>query len=108
MIAISRTALNRYTTPVVILPRLTYRKLSVLLHLSAGADYRAIADALGIHWKTVRAHVVAIAARLPEEPALPPRDKALLYCDRLLVAHADDLPGVLAPVPTCVKPSNGE
>jgi predicted transcriptional regulator len=71
------------------LPRLTLRKVSILLHLEAGRSYKQIAADLGIHEATVRAHVQAIADDLPSVPAMPPKDKALLWCERLLTANAD-------------------
>jgi hypothetical protein len=73
----------------VSLPRLTLRRVSILLHLQAGRGYKEIAGALEIHEETVRAHVQAIADALPDKPHMPPKDKALLWCERLLVAHAD-------------------
>jgi FixJ family two-component response regulator len=69
------------------LPQLTYRKLTILLHLEAGLGYKEIADALGIHPDTVRGHVIEIAMKLPGNG--PPMDRVLLWCDRLLCAHPD-------------------
>lgn len=69
------------------LPRLTLRKVSILLHLEAGRGYKEIAGALDVHEATVRAHVQAIADNLPGP--LAPKDRVLLWCERLLVAHAD-------------------
>jgi FixJ family two-component response regulator len=69
------------------LPRLTLRKVTILLHLEAGCGYKKIAAVLDIHEETVRAHVQAIADELPGD--LPPKERVLLYCERLLVAHAD-------------------
>ena len=69
------------------LPRLTLRKVSILLHLEAGRSYKQIAADLEVHVETVRAHVQAIADALPGH--LPPKERVLLYCDRLLVAHAE-------------------
>jgi FixJ family two-component response regulator len=71
------------------LPRLTLRKVTVLLHLEAGRSYKQIAVALDVHQETVRAHVQAIADALPGD--LPPKERVLLYCQRLLVAHADEV-----------------
>jgi DNA-binding NarL/FixJ family response regulator len=68
------------------LPRLTLRKVTVLLHLEAGRSYKQIAAALDVHEETVRAHVQAIADALPGN--LPPKERVLLYCQRLLVTHA--------------------
>jgi FixJ family two-component response regulator len=78
------------------LPRLTLRKVSILLHLQSGRGYKEIAGALEIHEETVRAHVQAIADALPEKPAMPPRDKVLLWCERLLVAHAETVAEIKA------------
>ena len=69
------------------LPRLTLRKVSILLHLEAGRSYKQIAADLDIHHETVRMHVTEIASELPGTGA--PKDKVMLYCERLLVAHAD-------------------
>jgi len=69
------------------MPRLTYRKLTILLQLEGGKSYKEIANALGIHHDTVRGHVIEIASKLPGNG--PPMDRVLLYCDRLLCAHAD-------------------
>jgi DNA-binding CsgD family transcriptional regulator len=87
--ALSHRPLNRYAKPTVALPKLTYRKLSVVLHLAAGRDYGEIAHVLKIHPNTVRAHIARIAEALPEHPDLPPRDKVLLWCDRLLSANTE-------------------
>lgn len=72
------------------LPRLTLRKLSILLHLEAGRSYKQIAADLSIHEKTVVAHVRAIAEALPASQ-LCARDLVLLWCERLLVEHAEDI-----------------
>ncbi len=69
------------------LPRLTLRKVTVLLHLEAGRGYKEIAAALDVHPETVRLHVMEIARALPGNGA--PKDKVLLWCERLLEAHAD-------------------
>lgn len=69
------------------LPRLTLRKVTVLLHLEAGRCYKEIAAALDVHPHTVRLHVMEIADQLPGNGA--PKDKVLLWCDRLLKAHSE-------------------
>lgn len=69
------------------LPRLTLRKVTILLHLEAGRSYKQIAADLDIHHETVRMHIIEIASSLPGDGA--PKDKVMLYCERLLVAHAD-------------------
>ena len=74
------------------LPRLTLRKVTILLHLSAGRGYKEVAHALDIHENTVHLHVAEIAHQLPGEGN--PKDKVLLYCERLLVAHADIVSGI--------------
>lgn len=75
------------TIPVTQLPRLTLRKVTILLHLQSGRGYKEIAAALDIHIETVRMHVTEIADELDGTGA--PKDKVLLWCDRLLIAHAD-------------------
>ena len=70
-----------------VLPTLTYRRLTILLHLEAGLGYKEIAEVLDIHPATVRGHIIAIANKLPGNG--PPQDRVLLWCDRLLCAHAD-------------------
>jgi FixJ family two-component response regulator len=69
------------------LPRFTLRKITILLHLEAGQSYKQIAGDLGIHTDTVRVHVQEMADALPGNGA--PKDKVMLFCDRLLVSHAD-------------------
>jgi FixJ family two-component response regulator len=69
------------------LPRLSLRRVSILLHLEAGAGYKNIAHALGLHERTVENHVANIARKLPGNGM--PKDKVMLYCERLLVANAD-------------------
>jgi len=69
------------------LPQLTYRKLTILLRLEDGQGYAEIGKALDISPSTVRQHVMEIADQLPGNG--PPLDRVLLYCDRILVAHAD-------------------
>lgn len=71
------------------LPRLTRRRVSVLLLLELGKGYKAIAAELEIHEETVRDHVQAIAQALPNHREMSPRDKVLLWCERLLAANAD-------------------
>lgn len=71
------------------LTTLTFRKVTILLHLESGLGYKQIAALLGIHENTVRLHVTEIAAGLPCCGKLPPRDCVLLYCERLLVANAN-------------------
>jgi len=79
---------QRETSQVSALPRLTLRKVSILLHLEAGRGYKQIAAAMEIHEATVRAHVQAIADDLPRTPDMPPKEKVLLYLDRLLTLNA--------------------
>lgn len=71
------------------LPRLTFRKVTILLWLDAGLGYKQIAAKLDVHLNTVHLHVKEIAAKLPHRPGLSPRDLVLLYCERLLVKNAD-------------------
>lgn len=71
------------------LPRLTLRRVSILLLLDAGMGYKAIAAHLEIHENTVQLHVRAIAKQLPQRRGFSPRDLVLLYCDRLLAENAD-------------------
>lgn len=70
------------------MPRLTLRKLSIVLQLEAGLCYKQIAATLGIHPNTVRLHLREIAQQLPPKPGLSHRDIVLLYLDRLLVANS--------------------
>lgn len=77
-------------------PQLTFRKVTILLHLEAGMGYKQIAALLDIHENTVRMHVTEIAAMLPCRGKFPPRDCVLLYCERLLVANADVVAAVKA------------
>jgi DNA-binding CsgD family transcriptional regulator len=67
---------------------LSLRKLTVLLHLEDGKSYKQTAAVLGISESMVRLHVNEIAALLPAS-TLPPKDRVLLYCDRLLAAQPD-------------------
>jgi FixJ family two-component response regulator len=69
------------------LPRFTLRKITILLHLEAGQNYKQIAGDLDIHIDTVRVHVQEMADALPGTGA--PKDKVMLWCERLLVSHAD-------------------
>jgi FixJ family two-component response regulator len=71
------------------LPRLTLRKVSILLHLDAGRGYKQIAATHGIHVNTVYLHIREIANALPPRPGLSHRDIVLRYLDRLLEANAD-------------------
>jgi DNA-binding CsgD family transcriptional regulator len=82
-----REVLARDRARVTPLPRLTLRKVSILLHLEAGRSYKQIAADLEIHEATVRAHIMAIADTLPG--TLPPKERVLLHCQQLLAAHAD-------------------
>lgn len=77
------------------LPRLTLRKVAILLHLEAGRSYKQIAGKLNIHEETVRAHVQAMADALPLSD-LGPKERVLLYCERLLVAHAESVAQIRA------------
>jgi DNA-binding NarL/FixJ family response regulator len=69
------------------LPRLSLREVSVLLHLESGASYKHIALALERHPRIVERHVARIARKLPGNGN--PKEKVMLYCDRLLAANAD-------------------
>jgi DNA-binding CsgD family transcriptional regulator len=71
------------------LPRLTLRKVSILLHLDAGRSYRQIAATHDIHLNTVLDHMRQIARALPPKPGLSHRDHVLRYLDRLLEHNAD-------------------
>jgi DNA-binding NarL/FixJ family response regulator len=71
------------------LPRLTLRKVSILLHLDAGRSYRQIAATHDIHLNTVHLHIRQIASSLPPKPGVSHRDTVLRYLDRLLEANAD-------------------
>jgi FixJ family two-component response regulator len=71
------------------LPRLTLRKVTILLHLEAGCPYKQIAEDLGVHINTVHLHVRQMADDLPKRRGLDNRDLVLLYLDRLLEANAD-------------------
>jgi DNA-binding NarL/FixJ family response regulator len=73
----------------VILPRLTLRKVSILLHLDAGRSYRQIAATLDVHQNTVHLHVRQIAESLPAKPGVSHRDIVLRHLDRLLEYNAD-------------------
>jgi hypothetical protein len=69
------------------LPRLTPRKVSILLHLEAGAGCKNIAQTFGICERAVYDQIARMAKDLPGRGA--PLNKVMLYCDRLLVANAD-------------------
>ena len=71
------------------LPRLTLRKVAILLHLEDGKPYKQIAADLDMHINTVHLHIRQIAKDLPERAHLSHRDVVLLYLDRLLDANAD-------------------
>jgi transposase len=73
----------------LILPRLTLRKVSILLHLDAGRSYRQIAATLDVHLNTVHLHVRQIALSLPPRPGVSHRDIVLRHLDRLLEYNAD-------------------
>lgn len=74
---------------------LSLRKLTILLHLADGRSYKQVAGVMGISESMVRLHVGQIAATLPES-SLPPKDHVMLYCDRLLCAHADAVAEIVA------------
>jgi DNA-binding NarL/FixJ family response regulator len=73
----------------VSLPRLTLRKVSILLHLDAGRGFKQIAGALDVHENTIKQQVRQIARSLPAKPGLSHRDLVLRYLDRLLEQNAD-------------------
>jgi DNA-binding NarL/FixJ family response regulator len=71
------------------LPRLTLRKVSILLHLDAGRGIKQIAGALDVHPNTVKQQIRQIASTLPGKPGASHRDTVLRYLDRLLEHNAD-------------------
>jgi DNA-binding NarL/FixJ family response regulator len=81
----------------VTLPRLTPRKVSILLHLDAGRAYKQIAADLDVHLNTVHLHVRQMARALPAKPGLSHRDVVMRYLDRLLEHNADIAARVKSP-----------
>ncbi len=82
------------------LPRLTFRRLQILYFLESGLGYKQIANRIGVHESTVRDHVTEIAKALPCADTHSARDSVLLYLDRLLEEHADDMLVVLDAIRT--------
>lgn len=71
------------------MPVLTIQQLRVVLQLAGGRSYKQAAVALDIGVDTVRLHVWRISVRLDGNGS--PKDKVLLYADRLIAAQPTDL-----------------
>ncbi len=74
------------------LPRLTLRKVSILLHLDTGHPIKQIAHDLDCHPNTVKQQIRQIARSLPANGSggmSSHRDVVMRYLDRLLEHNAD-------------------
>ena len=71
------------------MPVLTLQQLRVVLQLAGGRSYKQAALALGISVDTVRLHVWRVSVRIDGDGS--PKDRVLLYADRLIAAQPLDL-----------------